>query len=146
MLEIGSPKPLGSRPGRAAGHSLLEAILACMIFVTVVTVLTSVWMWYGRSVAASRYVLVGTQLGEELIEQCVAAGFEDVDQLQTQGGTRDITMRTTMRGQQIEVVYRCTVEVDRPTTDLKRVKVRVSWEDQLGPEEIRFETLLFRQE
>lgn len=146
MLEIGSRKPLGAGSGKAAGHSLLEAVLACMIFITVVTILTSVWMWYGSSVAASRYVLVGTQLGEELIEQCVAAGFEDVDQLQTHGGTRDITMRTTMRGQQIEVVYRCGVEVDSPVSDLKRVKVRVSWEDRLGPEEIRFETLLFKQE
>ena len=122
-------------------------ILASMIFVSVVTVLTSVWLWYGRSVAASRYVLVATHLGEELIEQCVAAGFDKVDALTTpENTTRDITLRTTMRDQLIEVDYNSTVRTLEISPVLKRVTVEVRWEDKKGPEAIKFETLLFRQE
>lgn len=129
-----------------SGHSLLEMIVASLIFVSVVVSVTSVWVWYGRAVGLSRYVLVGSQLGEELIEQCVGAGYHHVDALVTPTGTpRKITMRTKMRGQVIEVVYNCVVKVE-DSSPLKRVSVEVFWETDGGPEKIAFETLLFRQE
>ncbi len=130
-----------------AGLGLLETVVASMIFISVVVVLATVWAWYGKAVASSRYVLVGTQLGEELIEQCVGAGYERVEQLVTTGGTpREVTLRTRMRDQWVEVTYRTVVEVEMDSGDeLKRVRVCVSWEDETGPEEIAFETLLFNQ-
>ncbi len=121
-------------------------IIATVIFATVVTALTSVWIWYGKSVGMSRYVLVGSHLGEELIQQCVGAGYHHVDALITPTHEpRKISMRTKMRGQSIEVVYRCVVKV-KTRDPLKEVLVEVSWDNGSGPKEIRFETLLFKQD
>lgn len=118
-----------------------------MIFATVVIVCASVLVWYGRSVAVSRYVLVASQLGEELMEQCVGAGFHKAEFLATPTDEpRKISLRTVMRDYEVVVNYECRVEVKEVNDDLKRVFVGISWEDERGPEEVKFETLLFRQE
>lgn len=139
------------------GYSLLETLVASFIFLFVVVAITTVWVWYGKAVAVSRYVLVGTQLGEQVIEQCMDAGFEHVDELATPvntatGGTGTplppgIKLKTTLRGQVVEVEYHTVVKVTKPVGSpaLKNVAVEVSWEDEKGPEVIKFETVLFHQ-
>lgn len=130
------------------GFNLLETIIASMIFLSTIVVITSVWVWYGRTVAVSRNVLVGSQLGESVIEQCVGTGFHQIDSMHNK--LRVFVMTTTIDGKEIKNVYRCKVMVSplgiTTGVNLKTVVVEVSWDNKTGPEAIKFETELFRQE
>ena len=70
-------------PRAGSGHNLLEMIIATFIFSTVLLGLTSVWMQHSRVMERAGGRLVGQFLANQLMEECIAAGYDLVSNLAT---------------------------------------------------------------
>ena len=146
MISNGSHIRLGH--SRSHAFSLLEVVIAAFIFSFVSVGFLSIWGLQARSLEKSRHVLVATLLAEELIEEAMAEGY---NQLPVSGPENfDVDMEFETKGDlaewtTIEAHYvRTRTVLDEDTADdlLKRVMVVVSWEDSTGPHEITLETVL----
>lgn len=131
------------------GFNLLEVILAVVIFSTATVGLTGVWMMHARSVAKSRNIMIATHLAEQLMETCVAQGWE-VQPVPQSDATR-IMMKMVLNSVPLETEFRyeVTVRTENPTNvkiGIKHVKVRVYWDDDTGKDRRVFlETLVYWQ-
>jgi hypothetical protein len=117
---------------RPLGHNLLEMIIACFIFSTVAIGLTTVWIQHSRTMERAGGRMVGQFLANEIMEECIAAGYDKVDALV--GARPDMVMKEVVRDAPKAVTYTATVEVSPATTPdglaIKVVKVTVYWDEQ----------------
>ena len=67
-----------------SGHNLLEAIIAGMLFAAVTVSLMGVWDIQFKAMLKSKETAVASFLAERIMEECVAAGFENVEGLYPQ--------------------------------------------------------------
>ncbi len=133
------------------GHNMLEMMIACFIFVTISTALTGVWISLAKDQGLASSRLVAQHLAEQVMEECIAAGYKNVDSL---AGTRpNITMNETDRDAVQTFSYGVVVTVfptgpgavvADPGQTWKVVTVKVSWHDAHGDSNIEFKTLLAR--
>jgi type II secretory pathway pseudopilin PulG len=133
--------------GRAGhrGHSLLEMILAAILFSSVAVGILAVWVMQHKAITKSGNVLVAQYLGERLMEECIAAKFEGVDFLA--GPTSDMNLREVVKNQPKVVVYKgniivTPIQVQPGLNDTKLVVVNVSWEGNDGISSIEYRTYL----
>lgn len=133
------------------GHNLLEMMVACFIFLTIVTGLTGVWISLAKDQNLANSRLVAQHLAEQVMEECIAAGYKNVDSLTV--GRPPITMNEVDRGNVQVFTYRVQVSVypmgagavvADPGQTWKVVTVRVSWHDATGDSTIEFKTQLAR--
>lgn len=131
---------------RPRGHNLLEMILATFIFSTVALGTTAVWIQHSRVMNKSGGRLVGQFLANELMEECLAAGYDSVDTL---AGTRpDIVMEETVRDADKSVTYYPSVVLDPKPPDtsgvlqMRTVTVRVEWDEQEGRGFVEYQSQL----
>ena len=113
-------------------------IIATMIFLTASTGLTYLWIQYARSMSLASSQLVGQFIGEELMEECMAARYQLVDGL---AGTNTVTMTEVVRGETKNVDYTTNVTVN-VSGGVKVVTVDVSWVDGEGTSRIQYKTVL----
>ncbi len=132
---------------RPRGHNLLEMILATFIFSTVALGTTAVWIQHSRVMNKSGGRLVGQFLANELMEECLAAGYDSVDTLAI---TRpEIEMREIVRDAEKVTLYQPTITVadlsiPGPSGNLtpKLVTVRVEWDEQEGRGFVEYQSQL----
>lgn len=124
------------------GHNLLEMILAAFIFSTVALGTTAVWIQHSRVMAQSGGRLVGQFLANQLMEECIAAGYDSVGTLT--GPRPEIVMNEIVRDVNKSVTYVPTVTVVEPTGALtmRLVTVRVEWDEQNGRGFVEYESQL----
>lgn len=135
-----------------SGHNLLEMVVACFIFLTISTGLVGVWISMAKEMGLANSRLVGQHLAEQVMEECVAAGYKNVDALN--GARPDIVMKEVDRDTEQRFTYKVTVAVTPmgagavvgPTQQWKVVKVNVAWHDAVGDSSIEFKTLLARHD
>ena len=140
------------------GHNLLEMIIACFIFTTVAVGLTAVWIQHSKAMEFAGSRLVGQFLANQLMEECIAAGYDTVDEL---GGPRpDFVMNEIVRSENKTVIYQATITIvpmdgasghpiapiattGSPTDPFpKEVTVKVEWDQQNGKGEIEYKSVL----
>lgn len=136
---------------RRRGHNMLEMMMACFIFLTISTALTGVWISLSRQQNLANSRLVGQHLAEQVMEECIAAGYKNVDSLT--GPRPNITMNEIDRDT-VQVFSYTVVVTVYPTGDgavvadpgqtWKVVTVKVTWHDSVGDSSIEFKTLLAR--
>lgn len=127
-------------PRAGSGHNLLEMIIATFIFSTVLLGLTSVWMQHSRVMERAGGRLVGQFLANQLMEECIAAGYDLVSNLATNPASppEPLELSETMRGIKKDVEYRPTITVvdtpvpGSPNARMKLVTVRVEWDEHNG--------------
>ena len=127
---------------RVRGHNLLEMIIACFIFSTVAIGLTTVWIQHSRTMMRAGGRMVGQFLANQVMEECIAAGWDSVDTFDpnTADGAptvgTPINMNEIVRDSNKVTVYTPSVNVERTTMaggiEVKMVTVRVEWDEQEG--------------
>ena len=135
---------------RKSGFSLLEIILGCMLFSTVLVYLASVWGLHARTIGATRSRMIATFIAGQEVENCITVGYSGVEALAALGWQYQ-TITTTIRGKPESIQYGYKIET-RQTTDpelkgqLKAVRVRVVFPENsknLGNlTEIDYDTLI----
>ena len=114
------------------GFSLLETVIAAFIFITTVAGVLSVWTAHSRGIAKARMVLVANELSEQLMEECVAARFQNVSLLHdTSPGTKPpVEIDFIIKDKPLKARFYTIVTVTETVPDLiKEVRVEVQWTD-----------------
>ena len=98
-----------------------------------------------KAITKSGNVLVAQFLGERLMEECIAAGYDAVDTLN--GPTPDMNLTEVVKGQTKTVVYTGDIAVTPlPLTsglnNSKLIVVTVSWTANEGISQIEYRTYL----
>ena len=134
---------------RRVGFSLLEIIMGCMLFSTILIYLASIWGLHARTIGATRSRMVATFIAGQEVENCITVGYSGVDALaELQWQYQTVT--TTIRGVQESVQYAYKIET-RPAINpeiqgqLKVVRVRVIFPEGSGlgnKKEIDYDTLI----
>ena len=127
------------------GHNLLEAILASVLFAIVSVALLGIWGMQFRAMSKSQGVLLASFVAEKTMEECVAAGFDRVEDLYPQPPVaNNITIDTRSRTGSAGLVFTTTVTVaPHPSDPLqKTVVVRVAFTDSTGDSSVTYHTAL----
>ena len=135
---------------REKGHSLLEMILAALLFSTVAVGILAVWVMQHKAVTKSGHVLVAQYFGEQLMEECIAARYDGVDSLDStppNPPVEPLIMEEVEKGMTRQIVYDATIQVQNiqvqaGVNDTKLVVVTVTWEGNDGLSQIDFRTSL----
>lgn len=135
---------------RKAGFSLLEIILGCMLFSTVLVYVASIWGLHARTVGQTRSRMIATFIAGQEVENCITVGYSGVDALAALNWQYQV-ITTTIRGVPESIRYAYKIET-RPCTEtelkgqLKAVRVRVVFPESsnnLGSlKEIDYDTLI----
>ena len=110
--------------------SLLEIILASLIFCTLVVFVISIWSLHAHIIGKSRSRMLASFMAQRQLEEQIQAGyFNAVDVT-----TTSLNITTTMRGQQIVTPYFYNVTVANETTagnvHMKVVTVKCAFPDE----------------
>ena len=134
---------------RKKGHSLLEMILAALLFSTVAVGVLAVWVMQRKAVTKSGHVLVAQYFGEQLMEECIAARYDGVPSMETSptNPPPELAMQEIEKGMAREIIYTGEIEVQdiqaqAGVSDTRLVIVTVTWESGDGRSQIDFRTYL----
>ena len=98
---------------RRRGHSLLEAIVATVVFVLVVVAISGMWSMYGRSLAKSSEYIAANHLAQGLTEGLIANGWDWLE-TQLKGRTplmqENFAMKRTIRGRNADIQFNATYD------------------------------------
>lgn len=121
-----------SRKPKDKGFSLAEVIIAAFVFITTVAGVLSVWSAHAKGISKARMTLVANELGEQIMEECIAARFQHVDQFHQPDPLANppIEIDFIVKDRQIFAKYYTAVTVTEIVPDfIKEVKVSVQWTD-----------------
>ena len=113
-------------------YSLAEVIVAAFVFITTVAGVLSVWTAHARGIAKARLSLVANQLGEEMMEECMAARYERVNELNDPppNATPPIEVDFMIKDRPLVAkFYRSVTVSDLVPGEIREVKVRIEWTD-----------------
>lgn len=141
---------------RPRGFNLLEVVIAAFIFSIASVSFLGVWGQQVRAAEKSRHLMTATFLAEELIEESMIKGYQQMKVTDTEEGLDELppfTLHHYVRSPkdpdewtEMAVKYTATREVrhflDPDIDKVKQVIVRVKWEDSTNQGEIVLETLL----
>lgn len=128
---------------KARAFSLLEVVLAALIFSTIAIFLMGVWTAHARAMAKARHQMTAAYLGQKVMEECLLLGFDNIDSLASLG-SQDYSFKVITRGVEVNVVYSAAVTVKLLTPEQKFVEVEVTWNEGVGAERLNYETLLVK--
>lgn len=129
------------RPFAGRGLSLLETVIASLLFATITVSLISLWFSHYRLLAMSQSRLVATYVCKQLMEEQLSNATSAIIAL-PRGSQPPITLTHKVNGATRTVVYEWSVGVV-DTPDMKDVIVNVFWKEGGIEHETHLETLLF---
>lgn len=139
MLFSGGVGQNGYGPSR--GVSLLETVIATLLFATVSVSVVSLWYSHYRLMALSQFRMAATYVCKELMEDQLSQPYLNIVPI-ARGSQAPIVMDSVVNGNSRRVVYDwCVKVVDTPST--KDVTVQVFWKEANVEHETHLETLLF---
>jgi type II secretory pathway pseudopilin PulG len=131
-----------------SGHSLLEMILAAMIFSTVAVGILGIWVMQHKAVSKAGHVLVAQYFGEQLMEECIAARYDAVDTMDSDvNPVQPLDLDEVEKGMTRTIRYEAVIDVQdiqvqSGINDTKLVTVTVTWDGNDGRSQIDFRTYL----
>lgn len=130
-------RSVSSAPRQRQGFSLIELMLGLAIFATSLLMILGIFPTSSRSIQQARTVLLGTHVAQQLMEQYARAlPFDQV--VNRSSGSNDpitgtpcsaVPLISTVNGSQRVITFNWQIAVTSPGTDLKDVRVQVSWMD-----------------
>lgn len=129
---------MGAIGVKVRGVSLLEVVLATMLFTVVLVISLGFWSTCSAMIAKSRSRLMGTYVAQQMVERAQKAGFDEVDEM---AGSGAFDIQAKLRGRPANYKIGYTVTVVKVDDDLKSVQVEVKWSGTGG---IRIETFVSR--
>jgi type II secretory pathway pseudopilin PulG len=127
------------------GFSLLEMVLACVIFSTCILLMTGVWATHNDAVGRTRMQMIGSHVAEQVLEEAIALGYKNLpDPPHTLSG--DVSVDTIVRSKTQSAAYHWTRTIQPAGTlgQLKSIQVLVEWQD--GPNrkrKVNLESIVF---
>lgn len=128
------------------GHSLLEAILAAVLFSIVAVFLMGIWEMQFRGMLKSKETVVASFLAERVMEECVAAGFDRVELLYPE--KVELQVRSRTRAGERTASYSASVRVTPHPSDVEQkfVSVTVTFRDSTGESKVAYHTAVHRNQ
>lgn len=131
------------------GFSLLEILLGCIIFSSIVVLACVSWGLHARTVGHTRARSMATFIAGQEIENCITLGFRGVDTLRT-GSLRQQEMTSIFNGVRHTNIFNCIIySADPAQADLrgklKLVTVRVTYDEGTemgGKREVVYQTYI----
>lgn len=125
------------------GHSLLEMIVAVMIFATAATALNGIWVLQYRAMTSSRTLIVASHFTEQIVEEALEAGYYGVDGWATTypPGTSTI-IGCEVAGKQLSTEFFPTVTVTPYGGSFKHVSVVVQYREKNFDRKVKYDVLL----
>jgi Tfp pilus assembly protein PilV len=111
-----------------SGHNLLEAIIAGFIFAVVTVALMGVWDMQFKAMLKSKETAVASFLAEQIMEECIAAGYEEVGNLYPAAGEPIEIRSRTKKGESI-TVYLVEVKINQRYNNVSK-----AWEAEIHPD------------
>ena len=127
---------------RHKGYSLLETVIACFIFITVLIGLMGVWNTHSKAIGKARSMLIANELSERVMEKCLAARYETLPRFHSETETFEVEF--LIKGQRIVNTFTTLIEVSDEGPEIRNIKVTVSWEDTTGPRKIELHSQVHR--
>ena len=118
------------------GFTLMEVLVCCTLLVTVIGLSAGLLLTASRHLEQSRTHLLRTYVAEQLMEEILEAGFDDVETLPTSGTFK---METTLRGRTQRVGFTYEIKVVQVSSYLKSVLLTIG---QGNVRDTSYETLL----
>jgi prepilin-type N-terminal cleavage/methylation domain-containing protein len=132
---------------RPKGFSLLEVVLASVIFLTALLLMTSLWTAYHKALTQSRNRLVANGLARSVMEQRLAAGHGSLEAILGTPQSQTFVSNSQVRGRRLTQEFQSSFLATDPMgagTVLRRLVVTVSWEESSGKKELVYESCLFK--
>lgn len=128
------------------GHNLLEAIIAGIIFSVVAVFLMGIWDMQFKAMLKSKETAIASFLAERVMEECIAAGFDGVDELYD-GEPKEIVVHSRTKKGESDTTYTFDVKIneppyEHPDSTQKTVVVIVSYSDSTGERSVQYHTVL----
>lgn len=137
-------EPLTKRPG----YSLLEVILASMMFAMASVVMAGVWSIHYGAISKMKHRMVVTQLAEQAMEEALASTFLDVDDVAAAyNAAAPFQVSSTFDGEVVMAEYDIDMQVNTTPDDLlKVIQVTVNWQEGEQQFDFTIESMLFKFE
>ena len=135
------------RQKKGVGFSLLEVVVATVIFLTVLVLLTTLWGTYHSAMSQSRNRLVANGLARSVMEQRMAGGYVNLNLIVGVPQTQSFQSKAQVRGRQLSKNYETTFlaeDFNGANTALRRLSVTVEWEEDSGMKSLSYESCLFK--
>jgi type II secretory pathway pseudopilin PulG len=123
---------LGNLNRSKFGYSLLEMIVAGMIFAIVSVALAGVFNYHYRAIGSSRLFLVAQHLARSKADEFIAAGHQKIAEtvINPNPNNSQSQVTWTIRDQQIKTIYNIDSSYQTDGATNHRIcTVRVSWEE-----------------
>ena len=133
--------------GRDRGFSLLEVVVASLIFLTALVLMTSLWTSYHSALSQSRNRLVANGLARAVMEQRLAGGYGSLTPILGVPQTQTFVSNNQVRGRRSAQTFETTFQATDPGgagTALRRLVVKVTWEEDTDKKELVYESCLFK--
>jgi Tfp pilus assembly protein PilV len=135
--------------GRAErrGVKLVELVIACMIFSTVMVSLAALWSYNGKSFHQSNTQMLANNLAREMLEKARAARYEGLPTLVAEmADAPEVSLSSRRRGQEVEIRLsrRLVFRNDTPVPGTREVTAMVQWTSGHQEHSLRLVTYLAR--
>lgn len=125
------------------GHSLLEMIVAVMIFATAATALNGIWVLQYRAMTSSRTLIVASHFTEQIVEEALEAGYYGVDAWAAGYPPGNSTIiGCTVAGKALSTEFFPTVSVTPYSGSYKHVSVLVEYSEKNFKRKVKYDVLL----
>lgn len=136
-----------SRVNRCQGFSLLEVVIASLIFLTALVLMTTLWTRYHSALTQSRNRLVANGLAKAVMEQRIAGGYGSLNPIVGVPQTQTFVSNNQVRGRRSNQTFDTTFEATDPGgagSTLRRLVVTVTWEEDTEAKELVYESCLYK--
>ncbi|MEW6282237.1 MAG: hypothetical protein AB1758_26765 [Candidatus Eremiobacterota bacterium] len=123
------------------GISLLETVIACLLFATISVAMVGLWATHHRLLAQTQHRLVATYVAKQLMEEQLNQPVANIVPI-ARGSQTPISMDSYMNGALRRSTYEYSVQVVE-TPETRDVTVTVFWTEGDSEHEVHLETLLF---
>lgn len=126
---------------RSSGFSLLELVLASLVFAFALGTVAAMWAYYDKSLAKSADRNAALFFAQTEMENCQRAGFRELEALATP--SREHQLRWWIDDAEVVTVYRSRVQVESTRPELKEVLVEVSYGEDVPPKRVVLSSTIF---
>lgn len=132
---------------RRQGVKLVELVIACAIYSTVMVSLAALWSYNAKTFYQSNTQMLANNIAREMIEQARAARYEGLPTLVSDmTGSPEVSLSANRGGQVVETRLRRRIEFrdNTPFTGSREVSAIVEWNSGHQQHSLRLVTYLAR--
>jgi Tfp pilus assembly protein PilV len=142
-------EPMNIEPsGQQRGNSLLEVVIAAVIFSTALVFMIGLWATYHSALTQAKNRLVASSLARSVLEQRLASGYGALTAIIDTPQVQTVSSRSQVRGRVVSVNFTTTFLTTESAASplFRRLVATVEWEEDSGKKSLSYETCLFKSD